>query len=306
MSEEKGCVPMHSPRSTIVIACIVGLTGIAVSGVGVMLANFSARFVDARSVLQVKILPVDCSTSMVCPGEDLLYEVSWWIFKLGQIRVKTLESKIRDGKVRHTAAVFIDSYRGLPFVDVHAINYTEMDSAFNSLGFRSVEKQNDEWQVTNYHYDLPEKTLVIEETWQKDLQSTPYAPSTFDTLKIEQDWFQDGLSLLYYTRENARSRRTVRIPTIIYGTTGTTLFQFTNRRTTLAIEASKDPIRAVEFEGKAGFRGLFGLTGEFQGWVSDDVAAVPIKAKMKVILGSVNIELKEWERSAWTPPVEKK
>lgn len=297
---------MSSQKSVIMIVCIVALTGIAVSTFGVMLTDSFVKFTGAFPSPQLEDLEIDCNASMICPGEDLLYEVSWWIFKLGRIRLKTLGSRIKDDQVRHTAVVFIDSYGGLPFVDVHAIDYTEMDSAFYSRAFHSVEKRNDEWLVMKYHYNLSEKILIVEETWQRDLLSLPYAPSTFDTLKIEQEWFQDGLSLLYFTRQNARLGKPIRVPTMIYGTTGTTLFHFTNKKTTVKIDASKDRVRVVEFEGKAGFKGLFGLTGNFKGWLSDDGAAVPIKAKTKVILGSIKIELKEWERSGWTPPVEKK
>jgi hypothetical protein len=44
------------------------------------------------------------------------------------------------------------------------------------------------------------------------------------------------------------------------------------------------------------------LTGDFEGWFSNDEARVPILAKMKVILGSITIELMRWKRAGWTPP----
>jgi len=247
-----------------------------------------------------------CDSTLICPGEDLQYEVSWWIFKLGTIRLKTLETKSKAGEVRHTAAVFIDSYKGLPFVDVHAIDYTEMDSAFNSRGFYSVEKRNDEWLVMNYHYFLPESILVVEETWQKDLQSPPYKPSSYDTVKLGGNWVQDGLSLVYFARQNVRQKDTVRVPTIVYAKVGSTLFYFTGKRDVVEIDKVEQPISTIELEGKAEFDGIFGLKGDFKGWFSDDPAAVPIKAKMKVLLGSVNIELKEWDRPGWSLPVHRK
>ena len=48
---------------------------------------------------------------------------------------------------------------------------------------------------------------------------------------------------------------------------------------------------------------IFGLTGVFEGWFSDDAASVPISAKMHVLIGSVRIELLRWKRSNWTPPL---
>jgi hypothetical protein len=46
------------------------------------------------------------------------------------------------------------------------------------------------------------------------------------------------------------------------------------------------------------------MTGEFTGWFSDDEAAVPIKGKLNVLLGSVTVELIQWKRDSWSPPLE--
>lgn len=225
------------------------------------------------------------------------------MFKLGTIWLKTLQTKVKPDEVRYSAAVFIDSYQGIPFADVHAIDYAEMDTAFNSRGFSSVEKRNNEWLVMNYHYLLHESLLVVEETWQKDLQSPPYKPSKFDTLKLRHSRVQDGLSLVYFARENVRRKDTIRVPTIVYSKVGSTTFFFSGKREAVEINNHEAPLSTILLEGKAEFVGIFGLTGDFQGWFSDDVARVPIKAKMKVILGWVTIELIEWDRPGWRPPV---
>ena len=54
--------------------------------------------------------------------------------------------------------------------------------------------------------------------------------------------------------------------------------------------------------GQARWTGLYGLSGNFEGWFSNDEARVPIKAKMSVYIGSVVIELKSWKRPDWKPP----
>ncbi len=68
------------------------------------------------------------------------------------------------------------------------------------------------------------------------------------------------------------------------------------------IDAVNYPVKTVYFNGKAEWNGLYGLNGKFEGWFSDDDACVPIKAKMNVYVGNVNIELKSWKRKNWTPP----
>jgi hypothetical protein len=248
----------------------------------------------------------DCDSVLICPGEDLTYEVRWWMFKIGQIKVKTLESKSVDNKTRHSAAVFIDSYNGVPFVDLHAIDYSEMDSAFFSHGFRAIEKKNDKWLVENSHFDYQNKVMIIEKTWQKDLESAPSATPEYDTVALDHSMYLDGLSILYYARAHVRSNIALKVPSIVYAKKGSISFYLSNNKTTEEIDAVGKPIRVVQFEGKADFDGIFGFTGDFKGWFTDDVAAIPIKAEMKVILGNITIELKKWERRGWTPPLENK
>ena len=92
------------------------------------------------------------------------------------------------------------------------------------------------------------------------------------------------------------------IPTLINEQKVTTRINFSGKREPVEVDAIDYPIDAVKFEGTADFVGIFGLTGDFEGWFSNDEARVPIMAKMKVILGSVTIELMQWKRAGWTPP----
>ena len=39
------------------------------------------------------------------------------------------------------------------------------------------------------------------------------------------------------------------------------------------------------------------------GWISDDSVAVPIIAKMKILIGSVKLELERFNRTDWITPL---
>jgi hypothetical protein len=239
---------------------------------------------------------------MISEGEDLLYEVSWMVFKIGTVRLKTLQTKLEDGIPRYTAAAFIDSYDGLPFVNLHAIAYTEMDSSLTARRCRSVEQKSEKWWGMHYRFDLMHNQCYVEETWQKDLKSSPYKRTELDTLSFTGNHVQDGLSILYFARSRAHQPLRDTVPIVAYGKAGASYFRFANKRGEEELSAVPTPVRVMELDGRLDIEGLFGLTGYFKGWFSDDSAAVPIKAKMKVILGSVNVELIEWYRSGWNPP----
>jgi hypothetical protein len=121
---------------------------------------------------------------------------------------------------------------------------------------------------------------------------------------LEDTTFQDGLSIAYFARSQIGIEHATRVLTVMYGNLGSTTLWYTNKKSTETIDAVEHPIRVVEVEGFLDVEGVFGLTGDFQGWFSDDSAAVPIRAELNVILGVVDVELIEWHRNGWSPPAD--
>jgi hypothetical protein len=90
---------------------------------------------------------------------------------------------------------------------------------------------------------------------------------------------------------------------MVNGEIKNTILDFTGPTEDIKISAWPFPVRTRKYTGTADWEGgtSQGLSGRFTGWVSEDFAAVIIRAEMKVILGSVRIELESWERPDWTP-----
>lgn len=236
------------------------------------------------------------SASCLRVGEELIYNVSYASFDIGQVRVTMQADSMWDGRKTYKAVAHIDSYKGVPFVNLHSVYETNISEEVYSLGFHSRTKKDAGWQQFFYHFEYPNQRILIEHY--------PYGSATIDkrdTLQIDTI-YQDGLSLFYFARMKLHSDRTVLIPTVVSEAKGTTTIEFREERAHEEIDAVKYPIDLVHFEGEAGFVGIFGLTGGFEGWFSNDAASVPVLAKMKVLIGSVRIELMKWSRSGWEPP----
>jgi hypothetical protein len=231
---------------------------------------------------------------IIADGEDLMYEVRWTFFKLGTIRLLTHGD--------YSAEAYIHSYEGLPFVDLHTVHFTLMDSCFFSRGSRSLEKKGSEWWGEEYLYDTADSRLYVKELFKKDYSSPPYKSDVRDTIQLRNMLFLDGVSIGFYPRASLHRTDTVTVPTVLYGKLGATTFRFPGRPTTETIDADPQPIRVVEVTGATTVEGVYGMTGEFTGWFSDDDAAVPIKGKVKVLIGNVTVELIKWNRKGWSPP----
>lgn len=229
-------------------------------------------------------------------GEELTYNVSYASFDIGQVRVQLLDTVRQGGRLYFKAKAIIDSYKGVPFVDLHTIYESTIAESVYATYFHARTKQEADWLSNIYSFDYPNDVIHVE----RKIFGTDRVLRQ-DTVGINSH-YQDGLSLFYFARTEVLTKRHLDIPTFVNEKKGTTGINFKVERTNEEIDAVDYPIDVVYFEGEAGFVGIFGLTGAFEGWFSNDEARIPIVAKMKVLIGNVRIELMKWKRDGWIPP----
>ena len=228
-------------------------------------------------------------------GEDLVYNVRYGFIDLGQVRIKIVGTVRGKSSLAFEGKAIIDSYPKVPFVDLHAVFESRIDSGMFSRRFIGRQKENGQWDFSRYDFDYPDKRLLIE-TGTRDS-----VVMKRDTLPVESA-YQDGLSLFFYARAKLFAGLKLNVPTVIREQKVNTDIDFKVERTSIDLDAVDYPVDVVRFEGNMEFVGIFGLTGGFEGWFSNDDARVPIQAKMKVLIGSVTIELMKWTRPGWNPP----
>ncbi len=236
------------------------------------------------------------NTEFIQVGEELVYEVSFFGVKLGTIKMVMVKKDELNGKPVIYGQAFIKSYDGIPFVDLNVVYNSWMHPKINySYKFVSNLEESDGWYYEKVKFDYVDKKITIEGyKKQKRIKNI--------TIKTKRKWF-DGFSLFHVARKLLYIKKNVSIPTLMGDDTVFTTINFLGKKEKVEIDAADYPVRTVYFKGNANWTGVYGLTGEFEGWFSDDYARVPIKAKMKVYVGSVDIELIKWKRKdGWKPP----
>lgn len=232
-------------------------------------------------------------------GEELLYEVSYLGMGLGSISTRLTSVDTAHGRRRIAAECLIRTYRGVPFVTLNTLFQTVMGDSLESVFFRNKEffPEDSAYKYIEYSFPKNQNRVVVSETFDND-------PSwdKKDTLYLEGKRWQDGLSLFFFARAYAHTTQNRHVPVLMYLTKATTTIHFGVEKEEEDIDAVDYDIRCRKLEGETGFTGIFGLTGGFEGWFSDDAAAIPIRAKMHVLIGSVHIELVKWKRKGWKPP----
>jgi len=230
------------------------------------------------------------------PGEDLTYRVSYLNVTLGTIRVVTEPfTTLGDKKVAHVK-IYLNSHPNIPFVSLHATYESWIDTTMTfSYKFNAnTQVEENKWEFDQYIFDYGKKLLTMEKYRDKQkVQSEEY--------EIKKK-YNDGSSLFYAARALLYSKKSYKMPTVIMDDTVNTVINFQGKQETTEIDASSYPIKTVYFNGDANWTGVYGLTGRFEGWFSDDEARVPIKAKMSLYVGSATIELQSWKRGNWQPP----
>lgn len=230
-------------------------------------------------------------------GEELGYVVKYAFFVLGQLTIKVTGKVDTNGQTFYKAEAYIDSYPQIPFMDIHQIYKTVFPSdSIYSYHFTGIVKNDKYSSYTNYSFNYDSSIVKIQKG-----KVSPHEVWTDSTAEVHKK-YQDGLSILYYARMNSGQDKQVNLPVFIKEKKEVTLINFHKDVTDVSIDAIDYPIACVKVDGEMKYVSIYGLTGEFEGWFSDDSAAVPILAKMHVIVGSVTVELKEWKKKGWIPP----
>lgn len=231
------------------------------------------------------------NTSFIQVGEELTYEVKYLFFKLGQIKFRIVDKFSENGTEFYKVKVRVDSY-SVPFVDLHADFEAIFDSKFVARRYHSEQYERKYYQSVKYQLiEKPVVAYVVEKNYYNFEYNTK--GRKIDTVKISA-MYCDGPSLFYYARSNFNQTKTIVVPTFIEGIKGVTIINFGKKKTKIKIDAVSNPIDSYEIDGRASYIGFFGLTGDFTGWISADERAIPLKGKLKVLVGSVIVELKSW------------
>ena len=228
-------------------------------------------------------------------GEEITYVVKYLAFEIGEIKLKIIKEQVEGNDTLFSAAAYINSYEGIPFVNLHQIYETRFDTKQISHYFKGLIFAEDT-TYTKYFFNRQNGNIHIIKGRERTSEIW-----TDSTIKYNRD-YQDGLSLFYFARMRTGQQMKVNIPVFINEKYEKTYINFYKENEDMDIDAVDYDIDCVRLDGETEFRGIFGLTGYFEGWFSNDQYAVPIVAKMQVLIGSITLELRHWKKNGWMPP----
>jgi Protein of unknown function (DUF3108) len=242
--------------------------------------------------------PGSDTDSVMQTGEGLTYEASYLFFKIGSVKMQVLGKTVYDGVPAYHIRANIDSYSGIPFVNLHAVYDTYQDAnTFTCLFTSNMQKDGADTTYTTYHLDFEKKII----DWKLSKNG-----KEVEEVKVPLDKkYTDGLSFFYYLREASRkaggTKTGLSIPIVVDTVRSKVDLTINEKKDECEVPAFDYPLQAYRMSGHIYFTGFFGVTGNFSGWMTADSSEVPLKANVSVIIGSVVVKLKEARRTGWIP-----
>lgn len=265
----------------------------------ILMTIFSAVFNDAEKTQTKYDGSFDfsfISEKSIIAGEELNYVVSYSFINLGEVRIRVKDKKTVNGKNHYNAVAYIDSYDGIPFVNLHQIYETKVNDNYYSDFFRGIIKGDEYTTYTEYFFNYDESQIRI--------KRGKFSPKEIwiDSITTAEKQYHDGLSIFFFARMLSGKKNSLYAPCFVNEQKVKTKINFYDETIPVSISSIDYNVDCVRLDGEMDFISIFGLTGYFEGWFSNDEASIPIVAHMKVIIGNIKLELKSWKREGWIPP----
>lgn len=109
------------------------------------------------------------------------------------------------------------------------------------------------------------------------------------------------ISMLLIMRSLGGSGDRITFHSVMEFAVRTTDVSFMTGQEFIDVPAFQARVPSVRFEGRAYWtrKDYAGMKGEFRGWISDDAASVMLRAELRIFLGSIGLELEEYQRPDW-------
>ncbi len=226
-------------------------------------------------------------------GEEYTYCVKYGFIRLGTLRIVMEDTMKLNNRPVYKVKFFMDSNPYLFFVNIHSVFESYIDKQYRLQKLISHEEVNDTLYKARYNFNYDEGYIDVH---YKEINDT--TRTTDRRFELKEDVF-GSVALIFYARENAYRSQTDTVTAFHETNKGKVFIEFKGEGDAIEIDVLDDPLPAYHIGGEIFMKGIAGVTGPFRGWFSKDAHRIPLKAELEVFIGSVKVELEDW--NMWNP-----
>lgn len=244
-------------------------------------------------LLLTPVVSISGNTYFRQVSEKLTYKVKWGFIRLGTVSLETVSVAEVDSVRLHHLRFRIDSNPLLFFVDMHSVFDCYMNSAAIPIRYIASENVDGQLKKAVYNFNYSDSLFTID--FYKESDTTHPRRVTVPLLEP----VFDGISLISLTRQRIDKVDQADVVAFLDDQLGRVLLNFQGKEKPIKIKALPQKISTYYVSGMIKMKGIAGVTGPFEGWFSADGQRPPLRAKLKVFIGNVVVELENWEN--WHP-----
>lgn len=218
-------------------------------------------------------------------GERLSYRVTWSLFRLGTLNLHVADSSATPDGAEYRIDLAIDSNPTLFFLNRHYRYFCTIGDDFRVRRLEYLDEEEGSIYRAAYSFDNDAHSVSVVMT------------DTSDTSKVirktvyYKDRLYDGLSLIYYVRQHVEHTGIDTVQYVADDGFADMVIDYRGPGKPVRVRALEGKTDTYEIAGMVFDKGIAGLSGPFRGWFSRDARRLPLKAALKVFIGSVWLEL---------------
>jgi tetratricopeptide (TPR) repeat protein len=221
------------------------------------------------------------------PNESLNYKVKYGFITLGWLNIRIEEEQIIEGKRVFPIIFYVNSNPSFDFIlSLHHVYESYIDvNTMNAIKSRLYTPDEANYLIRNYYFDYDKNIFTsygihADGRFRRVIKDLPRTA-------------QDPTSMLYFARGVISNRMGGTTTVVIDEEYKYGHIKYLNE--TEELDIGDEEIEALKIFARADFNGIAGMNGDAWGWFSPDKEYVPLKGKIKIIVGSITVEVEDGE-----------
>ncbi len=253
------------------------------------------------SALVALVASVKATSRVIKTGEVLVYEMSYLGVPFAKMRIETLGEETVAGQKCVKTKAYAHSYGNLPKVNAQAKfeAWTNAEYGYGVKFTRNLKFRDKDWEFQEVYFDyFGDKTISNRKWVNKDLRQNAKIKIT------DSKRYFDPFSLFFFGRSSIVEKdRRKSAGTFFDGEPFYVSIVCSENRGFIRSGAFGDKkIEVIRARANADWAEGYGLKGEVVGYFTRDEARIPIKAEIDFIVGKIEANLIQVERTGYSPP----
>ncbi len=224
--------------------------------------------------------------------ERLRYTVTYLGIRIGTIEMLNRYNENEPKSINETV-ITLRTFSGIPFLSVHTEFYSKRGSDGFFTESTTFDRERSKWAYYHASREDKETEIVVDRGYQ-DRDSGEIFDVEVDTLHLGKN-VHDALTFISILRDSIQDEDTYELDVLIDRSVEKIKIISPNKKEIIDVRAFDNETQAYHITGVIDFTAIHGLTREYQSWISTDRHRIPLKAQVRIGIGSVKIELEEYE-----------